>query len=83
MPRADKQSEITSELVRILAERRVALGLSKNALAQRAGLTIGAIRFIEDRKRRPSLDTVLRISNALGVPLWKALRAASLAVEEK
>lgn len=47
---------------------REAVGLSKNALAQKAGVSIQSIAFIEGAVNSPSLSTFLRICDALGKP---------------
>lgn len=81
MPIAKQRDKILSKLVQLLAEKRKAAGWSKNRLAQQAGLSIGAIRFIEDGKRKPSMETLLRIAEALEVDLWKVLKEATETVK--
>jgi transcriptional regulator with XRE-family HTH domain len=46
---------------------RVSAGLSKNALAQKAGIAIQSISFIENFVNSPSISTFLRICAALEV----------------
>jgi transcriptional regulator with XRE-family HTH domain len=79
VPRASQRDRIVSELARIVASIRSERGFSKNGLAERAGLSIAAVRFIENGSRRPTLDSLLRIAEGLDVDLWEMLRAATRA----
>jgi transcriptional regulator with XRE-family HTH domain len=54
--------------------QRLARGWTGLQLARRAGLSQSCISTIEIGVRRPTLDTAARISRALGVDLWEALR---------
>ncbi len=45
-------------------------GMSINALATRAGVSVGIIRQIERGNSNPSMRTLQRIRAALGVTLW-------------
>jgi len=47
--------------------RREALGLSMNALAQRAGISVQSVSFVETAVNSPSLSTFLRICAALEI----------------
>ena len=51
----------------VLRAKREALGLSKNALAQKAGISVQTVSFIETTVNSPSLSTFLRICDALEV----------------
>jgi transcriptional regulator with XRE-family HTH domain len=62
---------------RLLRERRESLGLSMNEIARRTGLAQQTVSFIERGMRMPTLDTLLRIGDALGLELWEVLREAS------
>jgi transcriptional regulator with XRE-family HTH domain len=57
-----------------LQRRREALGLSRNALAQKAGISVQSVSFIENGVNSPSLSTLLRICNALDTSLAHVLR---------
>src|SRR5262245_52701412 len=50
-----------------LRELRVAAGLSREQLAERAGLKAGGIRNLEQGVRLPGWETVLALAKALGV----------------
>jgi transcriptional regulator with XRE-family HTH domain len=56
--------------------RRESAGLSKNALAQKAGISVQSVSFIENSVNSPSLSTFLRICSALEVKPDALLRKA-------
>jgi transcriptional regulator with XRE-family HTH domain len=51
-----------------IRELRNAKRLSQEALAGRAGLTPRMLQAIEGQERLPSLDSLVKLSEALGVP---------------
>ncbi len=71
-----KPEAIGSSVVRLLRDKRQALGLSMNAVATHAGLSHTMISRVERELRKPTLDTLLRITGALGVDLWPLLKKA-------
>lgn len=77
MPKLSTQPQIERELARLLKERREALGLSKVVTAQRAGLSVMTIFFVEELRRSPSINTLLRIADALETDLWMLIRTAT------
>ena len=73
----DKLSEaISSQVAQLLKEEREKRGVSFNLLSQQAGLSRQTIAFIEEQSRIPNLDTLLRITAALGVDLEKVIARA-------
>ena len=56
--------------------KRLSLGVSMNVAARRAGISHTMISRVERGLRRPTLDTLLRISHALGVDLWPLIKEA-------
>ena len=56
-------------LAGILLTRRKKCGLSQRALAARAGLTHGYIAQLEQAEAMPTLETLMRLSDALGIRL--------------
>jgi DNA-binding XRE family transcriptional regulator len=50
-------------------ELREAAGLSKAALARRAGINERTVRKIESGSHRPSLTTTMKLAEALDVPM--------------
>ena len=63
-------------MVRLLKKEREKRGLSMNVVAQRSGLSHSIISLIERDMRNPTLDTLLRIADAIGVDLGKILMQA-------
>jgi transcriptional regulator with XRE-family HTH domain len=74
----DKSRQIfCSQVARIFREERLSQGLSMTQLAKRAGLSQQMVSFVERQLRNPTLDTMLRIANALGVDLASVITRAS------
>ncbi len=59
-----------------LRRRREALSLSRNGLAQKAGISVQSVCFIENGVNSPSLSTLLRICHALETKPETVLRDA-------
>jgi transcriptional regulator with XRE-family HTH domain len=71
------------QVVRLLREERQKRGISMNVLAQRSGLSQSMISLIERDLRNPTLDTLLRIANALELDLAKIIHRAQEAASKK
>jgi len=54
--------------------------MSMTVLAQKSGLSLSMVSFVEREIRKPTMDTLLRIAEALEIDLWKLLRDATKAV---
>jgi transcriptional regulator with XRE-family HTH domain len=67
---------LSAEVAHILREVRKKRGLSMTALAARAGLSQGMISLVENKLRNPTLDTLLRICEVLGIRLEEVIRRA-------
>lgn len=67
---------ISSNVVRLLREERERRGISMNRLAEMSGLSQGMISLVEHEHRNPSLDTMLRVCEALEVSLSEVLSRA-------
>ena len=63
-------------VARLLREKREALGLSMNAVAKRAGLSHSMVSRVEHELRKPTLDTLLRLAEAMEIELWPLIRKA-------
>jgi transcriptional regulator with XRE-family HTH domain len=70
-------------VARLLREEREKRQISMTALAEQAGLSRTMIRFVEREDRNPTLETLLRITNALGIDLSELIRTANAAVGKK
>ncbi|WP_370524076.1 helix-turn-helix domain-containing protein [Cellulomonas sp. APG4] len=62
--------------VAVRSTRRV-LGLTVEALAQRSGVSTGALSQLERGQGNPSLLTLQRLATALGVPLARLLQGST------
>ena len=81
MTRSRKRERICSGVVEILRTTRESKGISMTELADRAGLSRSIISLVERELRNPTLDTLLRISQALGVSLGEVIARSEAAVE--
>lgn len=63
-------------VVKALRERRALMGLSMLAVAERAGLSQQMVSYVERGLRNPSLETLLRLADALELRLSDLLRGA-------
>lgn len=77
VPKLPERQIISSKVVAALRAERLKQNLSMNVLAQKAGLHVSMVSLIERELRKPTLDVFLRISEALGVDLWKILKSAT------
>lgn len=59
-----------------LAKTREKKGLTLDALAEKSGVSKTTIFMAETTDTDMRLGTAAKISKALGVPLWQALKAA-------
>jgi transcriptional regulator with XRE-family HTH domain len=72
MQRLNEAPELT-EIAKRLASARLESGLTQAELAARCRLQRPQIAYFEQGKRTPSLDQLLRIARALGLPLQRFL----------
>ena len=64
-----RRLEFSDAFAQVLQKHRMAKKLSRQALAQKAGLHQTYIGMIERRLSNPSLDTANAIAEALEIPL--------------
>ena len=64
-----RRMDLSDAFARVLQERRTAKKMSREVLAERAGLHQTYIGLIERDLRNPSLDAASSIAEALGTPL--------------
>ncbi|HAO78364.1 MAG TPA: XRE family transcriptional regulator, partial [Verrucomicrobia subdivision 3 bacterium] len=75
---SDKHRQaVRSRICKKLREERIKRGISMTMLGVKTGLSQQAISYVEREMRIPNLDTLLRISNALGIPLGDIINQAS------
>jgi len=57
-----------------LRKARLKAGLSQEELGFRAGVTRNYVSLVELHQHSPTLDTLLNICAALGIPAWPLVR---------
>lgn len=67
---------IASNVIRLLREERERRGLSMNVIAQRSGLSHSIISLVERDLRNPTLDTLLRMAEAIEVDFGEIITEA-------
>lgn len=60
---------LLNALAILLRRHRLAAGLSQEDLAHRAGRSMRYISLLESRRHQPTLDTLKRLSDRLGISL--------------
>lgn len=63
------ESEEMADLVAAIIEQRKALGMSQRELASACGLPQSSVARIESMQTTPKLDTLIRISQPLGLQI--------------
>jgi transcriptional regulator with XRE-family HTH domain len=76
VPSNATREKICSNVARLLREERERQNLSLNALASKASVSRQMVSYIEQEERNPSLDTLLRITDALDIQLDELLNRA-------
>ena len=82
MRKNNLREAIAANVVRLLREEREKRGLSMNVVAQRAGLSHSIVSLIERDLRNPTLDTLLRIAEAIEIDLGDILTRAQKAISK-
>jgi transcriptional regulator with XRE-family HTH domain len=67
-------------IIQLLKEERERRGLSKYAVAQGSGLSQPSIGYIEKGLRIPSLETVLRLAQAMKADLPEIIKRAQMEI---
>ena len=69
----EKRKEILGDISQRIRHLRLQRGLSMEALAKRAGFTKSYVSQIENRKREPTIGTLVTIAHALGVGVFSII----------
>jgi transcriptional regulator with XRE-family HTH domain len=69
-------ARLAADFADVLRVHRRALGLSQEALAERAGLHAVYVSMIERRVRKPTVHAAALLAEALGQPLSKLIGEA-------
>ena len=56
-----------SEIGRLMREERKKKGLTQASVSQAAGIAVNSLRLYEAGKRKPNIETLIHIAEALGV----------------
>ena len=67
---------IFSQVANMLRQERLRQKLSLARVAEQAGLSYQMISYVERKMRNPTLDTMLRITSALGLNLGELITKA-------
>jgi transcriptional regulator with XRE-family HTH domain len=76
VPKQNVDQQICTAVAHILREERLKRKLSLNVLGAKAGLSYQIISYVERELRTPKLDTLVRITSALGIEISDVLRRA-------
>jgi transcriptional regulator with XRE-family HTH domain len=80
VPKLSYREIAIARLMDLIHEERLRQKLSLNEVATRAGLSHTMVMRVEKRERLPTIDTLLRITDAMGIELSpliaKAVKAA-------
>ena len=67
---------ICAEVVRLMGEERKRLKLSKNKIAALTGLNQSTVSRLENYHENPTMDSLLRVADALNINLGEMLKQA-------
>ena len=77
MPQSPQVEDICARVAEILRSERNDQNLSLTRLAEGASLSRQAVSYIEQGRRVPTLDTLLRITRVLKLDAAEVIRRAS------
>ena len=80
---AELRHVVCVQIIRQLREERERRGLSKYVIAKRAGLSQPMIGYVERGLRNPTLETVLRMADALDLDFSELVKLAQATVSKK
>jgi transcriptional regulator with XRE-family HTH domain len=79
----DIREAVVCEVIRRLGEARKQKGLSMNQIAERSGLSQSMVSLVERNMRNPTLDTLLRIGEALELDVGEIITSAHKTVRKR
>ena len=68
---------------RVIAKFRAEKGMTQEVLSGLADLARGHLAMIERGERKPTLETLYRISRALDLPMWVIVREIERELDQK
>jgi transcriptional regulator with XRE-family HTH domain len=78
----EKRKQVLGEISERIRHMRLQRALSMDALAKKAGFTKSYVSQIENRKREPTIGTLVTIAHALGVNVFSLIGGEKLPDEE-
>jgi transcriptional regulator with XRE-family HTH domain len=81
--RQSRSEAVCAAVIEALREERLRKGLSMNRVAQEAGLSQQMVSYVERGMRAPTLNTAVRIAEALEVDLGKIITKASRVMRQR
>lgn len=79
----ERAAALTQLLQNELTKRRTEAGLSKNETATRAGLSVSFVSDLEHGKRRPTVETLARLSWVLGTTPSELISSCEKQLQEE
>ena len=76
MSKTSEHEAIIARLIELIQAERLRQKLSLNEVATRSGLSHTMVMRVEKRERVPTIDTLLRIADALQIDLGSMLKRA-------
>ena len=76
MSKTSEREAIIARLTELIQAERIGQKLSLNEVATRSGLSHTMVMRVEKRERLPTIDTLLRIADALEIDLSAVLKQA-------
>lgn len=76
MTQAEKRDAICAEIARLIGEERKRRNISKNKLAYLTGLNQSTISRLENYHENPTMDSLLRVADALNINLGELIKQA-------
>lgn len=65
---------LVAEFAEVLRQVRLQAGMTQEDLAERAGVSVRFISFLETGRRQPSLSALAALSDGVGLPMSELLR---------
>jgi transcriptional regulator with XRE-family HTH domain len=81
--KAERRAAICAEVVRLMGDERKRLKLSKNKIAYMTGLNQSTVSRLENYHDNPTMDSLLRVADALQINLGEVLKRAIQNVDKK
>ena len=77
------RNAIFAQVASLLRQERLKQRLTMARVAERSGLSYQMISYVERKMRNPTLDTMLRITSALGLDLGDLIKNATQTVQSE